>query len=88
MEITNLLITLLGTMIVNIPFGYLREGVKKFSLLWFVYIHIPVPLVIILRTLLDIELTWTLFPMLFAAYFLGQYTGKRVRQSKEHYDTL
>lgn len=73
---------MLGTSIINIPFGYFREGVKKFSILWFVYIHAPVPLVILLRKSMDIQLSWTIAPFLIGSYFLGQYVGKLLKRYK------
>ncbi len=31
---------------INIPFGYWRANVKKFSLQWILAVHIPVPFII------------------------------------------
>jgi hypothetical protein len=37
------------TFLLNLPFGWLREGVKKFSAKWFAYVHAPIPLIVVMR---------------------------------------
>jgi len=63
----------------NIPFGYLRQGTKKFSFLWFLYIHLPVPFVVLMRSTFDVELSFKTAPLLFGSYFLGQFLGKKIK---------
>ena len=82
-EILPIFWTCLGTLLVNIPFGYLRARYKKLSFMWFLYIHLPVPLVIYIRFLNGIDLTWTLAPFLFGSYFLGQFIGRKWRLRRE-----
>jgi len=62
----------------NIPFGYWRAGVKKFSLQWILAIHFPVPFVIFLRVYSDIGFALYTYPVLVAAFFLGQYLGSKI----------
>jgi hypothetical protein len=59
----------------NIPFGYWRSNVPNFTLQWFLAIHIPVPLIVILRLLSGIGFAWYTYAFLVAAFFLGQKTG-------------
>jgi FtsH-binding integral membrane protein len=66
----------LFTIIINIPFGYLRGDKKRFSVLWFVYIHLPVPFVIFFREKMAVELSWGFAPFFFGSYLLGQWLGK------------
>ncbi len=62
--------------IINIPFGYWRKSQKKFSFNWFLSIHIPVIVAILLRYLFDVEIDW-LFRILFILIFAaGQFFGK------------
>ncbi|MCK5281464.1 MAG: hypothetical protein KAK04_23085 [Cyclobacteriaceae bacterium] len=75
--------TCLGTLLVNIPFGYFRAGHRKLSFMWFLYIHLPVPFVIFIRYLNEIDLSWALAPFLFGSYFLGQWIGKIFRNYKD-----
>jgi hypothetical protein len=70
--------TCLATIIINLPFGYLRGGFRKLSLCWFAAIHLPLPLVIIVRKFHSLELTWTLAPFLLGSYFIGQFLGKKL----------
>jgi len=68
------------TFSINIPFGYWREGVKKFSLRWFIAVHAAVPLVITLRIMAGIEWRVLTIGFLVLCYFLGQFTGSRLRR--------
>ena len=63
--------------ILNIPFGYLRADEKKFSFKWFLYIHLPVPLVIFLRYYSHIGFSLYTYPILVGAFFLGQMVGRK-----------
>ncbi len=66
---------------INIPFSYWRANTKKLSLLWFLLIHLPVPMVIYLRTFFEIDLSIATIPLLFSTYFAGQYFGKKLKES-------
>ena len=65
--------------LVNLPFGYLRAGVPKKSRKWFLYIHLPIPLVVCLRIFV-FKVTWKWMPLLVICYALGQWLGGRLRQ--------
>lgn len=65
---------------VNIPFGYWRARVRKFSPQWILAIHLPVPLVISLRVLSGLGWQFITFPVLIGAFFLGQFTGGRIQR--------
>ena len=70
------------TFVINLPFGYWRAGVRKFSPAWFVAVHAAVPLVIALRSVLDLPFRWVAFPLFVAAYFGGQTVGARLHQQR------
>lgn len=74
----RLFYTCVATFIINLPFGYIRGGLRKLSFWWFVAIHAPVPMVIIIRKFHDLELTWVLAPFLLGSFFLGQYAGRKI----------
>lgn len=61
--------------LINIPFGYWRAKVKKFSFQWFVAVHLPVPLIILLRIYSHMGFYWTTYPLMVGAYFAGQFSG-------------
>jgi hypothetical protein len=69
-------------LIVNLPFGWWRAGLRKFSLPWFVAIHAPVPLAIGLRYLSGLGFRWDTLPLYVAAYFGGQYLGGRLARRR------
>jgi len=68
-----LLAGLLFTYCFNIPFGYWRANTKKFSLSWILAIHLPVPVIFLVRILIGAPLY--LIPVFVIAFFSGQFTG-------------
>jgi hypothetical protein len=76
--------TCIATIIINLPFGYLRGGFRKLSFWWFVSIHAPVPLVILIRKFHDLQLTWGLAPFLLGSYFIGQFLGLKLFRLKPY----
>jgi hypothetical protein len=76
-------IALVTTFVINLPFGYWRGGVKKFSPVWFVAIHAPVPMVIALRFVLGLPFRWGALPFFVIAYFGGQSVGNRLRLRRD-----
>ena len=62
----------------NIPFGYWRANVRRFSTQWFLAIHIPVPFIVALRLLSGIGFGWTTYLFLVGGYFLGQQFGSLI----------
>lgn len=68
------------TFIINIPLGYWREGVKKFSVKWFIAVHAAVPVVITLRILAGVTWQVPVIAFLVCCYFLGQFSGARLRR--------
>jgi hypothetical protein len=59
----------------NLPFGYWRANVRKFSRPWFLSVHLPVPLVIALRVFSGLGWQLITFPVMIGAFFLGQVAG-------------
>ncbi len=74
----KLLFVVVFTLILNIPFGWLREGVRKFSFLWFLYVHFPIPFIVALR--LGLGIPFKFAPLLIAVAVLGQFIGARLRR--------
>lgn len=66
--------------LVNLPFGWWREGLKKLSPAWFVAVHAPIPLIFVIRHLLGLPWRLETLPLFVAAYFLGQWAGGRARR--------
>jgi hypothetical protein len=72
------------TFILNIPFGYWRANVKRFSLQWYLAIHLPVPAIIALRIFGGIGFHWTTYVVLVGAFFLGQFLGGKIYSRRSH----
>jgi hypothetical protein len=74
----NIIFLILFAFIINIPFGYWRASVRKFSLQFFLAIHFPVALIILYRLLsgtgFEIETLFFTVP----AFFLGQFAGSKI----------
>jgi hypothetical protein len=73
--------------LLNIPFGYWRENARKFSLQWALSIHLPIPIIIIIRIYSGIGFKFITYPVLVGAFILGQLTGSRLykwRAEKEN----
>lgn len=64
---------------VNLPLGYARERYRRFSVGWFVCIHLSVPLIAYLR--LANQVTAWAIPAFVACAVLGQIGGGQVRRS-------
>jgi hypothetical protein len=78
--LTRLVLVALVVCFLNIPFGYWRQGVRKFSLPWFMFVHLPIPLVVLLRLKSGIGFAWYTYPIMVGAYFGGQFIGARYRR--------
>jgi hypothetical protein len=61
--------------LLNLPFGYWRANVQKFSRPWFLSIHAPVPLVIAVRVFSGLGFHLITFPVMIGAFFCGQWAG-------------
>ena len=73
---------------INLPCGYWRSKVKRFSVKWFLAIHISIPIVYSIRIYEGIGWEISSFVVLVGAYFLGQFIGSRylvnfIRKFKE-----
>jgi hypothetical protein len=75
---SKLLFAGLVVFIINIPFGYWRANVRRYSLQWFLAIHIPVPFIISLRFVTHLGFAWFTYVVLVTAFFLGQQTGSLI----------
>lgn len=64
------------TLFVNLPFGHMRAKTRRYSLRWFLYIHIPIPLIFIARTIAHIEFKY--IPVLILAAITGQILGGKL----------
>lgn len=64
------------TVAVNLPFGYFRRRARRFSFRWFLYIHLPIPAIIIARVLSQLDIRY--IPLFVAGAIIGQFWGGRI----------
>ena len=77
--ISVLALLTLAALVLNLPFGYLRVKTKKFSVMWFLYIHLPIPFIFVLRTMAGFG--YKFIPVLVVGAVLGQLLGGRLNAS-------
>lgn len=59
--------------VISIPCGYLRENYAKFSFMWFLLIHIPIPFIVLLR--IGAGINWHIIPLTLGGSIAGQVVG-------------
>ena len=79
----NLLTVAFIVFLLNFPFGYWRANVRKFSLPWFLSVHVPVPFVIALRLASGLGFHLATLPVMLIAYFGGQFAGSKFHQVRK-----
>jgi hypothetical protein len=66
--------------ILNLPFGYMRTGREKYSFLWFLHIHLPIPFIFILRQAAG--LSYKFIPIIVIGAVMGQLLGGRLNKER------
>lgn len=64
------------TFMLNMPFGYLRGRTKRYSFMWFLCIHIPIPFIFFARTLSQLDFKY--IPLFVSAAVIGQIWGGKL----------
>ncbi|MFB6317612.1 hypothetical protein [Saccharicrinis sp. FJH54] len=80
MQDTNysiLFLLALVVFIINLPFGFWRGKTKKFSFKWFLFIHLPIPAIILLRIYSGVGFAFITYPVLLTSFFMGQFVGRK-----------
>jgi hypothetical protein len=65
-------------LLINLPFGYLRQNCEKFTFGWYFYIHISIPVIIFLRV--KAGFSWHFIPITLAAAVVGQMVGGAINR--------
>ena len=80
MDFTSKLYIVIGifffTLGLNLFFGNFRSKQKKFSFKWFLYIHLPIPLVVFARIFTHLDYRY--IPIFIFAAVAGQIFGARL----------
>lgn len=59
--------------IVSVPCGYIRQNYAKYSFMWFLMIHIPIPLIVLMR--IEAGMDWHMIPLTLGGSVVGQLVG-------------
>lgn len=76
MDILIIGFSVLAIFFINVPLGVWRASVNKFSIQWFMAIHLSVPVIVLLRN--EIGLADIFIPLTLFAAMLGQYYGGKL----------
>jgi hypothetical protein len=79
----NLFFPFLLIFFLNIPFGYWRGGTRKFSLQWYLAIHLPIPFIVFIRIFFEYGWGYETYIVFILAFFLGQLAGKYIRKYRD-----
>jgi len=71
---------IIAAFLLNLPFGYFRGNTKKFSFQWFLYIHLPIPFIFVLRTMAGFG--FKIVPFMIAGAVAGQILGARYYRAR------
>lgn len=77
---TKLFILVAAAFMMNLPLGYLRQGAEKYSFNWFLYIHLSIPFIILIRLNMGIS-NWFI-PLSIVSAVAGQLAGGRYRKPR------
>ncbi|MBM4135717.1 MAG: hypothetical protein FJ241_02680 [Nitrospira sp.] len=64
------------TLLLNLPLGYARVRTKRYSLRWFLCIHVPIPFIFIARTLSNLDIKY--IPIFIFVAIIGQFFGGKL----------
>ena len=84
-ETSRYILSLIGlillAIVINLPLGYLRQNCRKFSLAWYFYVHISIPVIIYLR--IAGGYSWRFIPLTLMGAFAGQFIGGRINKLRK-----
>jgi hypothetical protein len=68
-------------LVVSVPCGYIRQNYPKYSFMWFLLIHLPIPFIVLLR--IKAGLSWHYIPLTLAGSVAGQVIGGAVSRRRK-----
>ncbi len=85
-ETLNYVLSLVGLILlavaINLPLGYVRQKCRKFSIAWYFYVHISIPVIIYLRV--KGGFSWRFIPLTLLGAFAGQFIGGRIQKRRQN----
>ena len=84
-ETTRYILSVIGLILlaiaINLPLGYLRQNCRKFSLAWYFYVHISIPVIIFLRV--KGGYSWRFIPLTLLGAIAGQIIGGFINRQRK-----
>jgi len=68
-------------LLISIPCGYARQNYAKFSPMWWILIHLPIPIIIFLR--IKAGLNWHFIPLTLGSSVAGQFIGGALHRRRK-----
>ena len=79
------MISILGlvvlALVISIPCGYARQNYSKYSFMWWILIHLPIPIIVLLR--IKAGLNWHFIPLTLGSSVAGQIIGGAVNRRRK-----
>lgn len=69
--------------VINVPCGYIRQNYRKYSFMWFLLIHVPIPFIVFLRVAAGLDLH--VIPMTLGGAIAGQVVGGMISQRRKQH---
>ena len=66
---------------ISVPCGYIRQNYPKYSFIWFMLIHIPIPFIVLLR--IEAGLSWHYIPLTLGGSVAGQIIGGHLSRRRK-----
>ena len=67
--------------LISVPCGYIRQNYEKYSFMWFLLIHLPIPFIVLLR--IEAGFDWHVIPLTLAGSVAGQIVGGVVSRRRK-----
>jgi hypothetical protein len=69
-------------LIISVPCGYVRQNYPKYSFMWFLLIHLPIPFIVLLRVKAGVS--WHFIPLTLAGSVAGQIIGATANRRRKN----
>lgn len=66
---------------ISVPCGYIRQNYPKYSFMWFLLIHLPIPFIVLIR--IKTGLSWHFIPLTLGGSVAGQIIGGAVSRRRK-----
>lgn len=71
---------------ISVPCGYARQNFPKYSVMWWILIHLPIPFIVLLR--IEAGLNWHFIPITLFSSVAGQVIGGVMYRRRKQSDNV